>query len=65
MSDHVKTRLRVGNTQVELHRINGETAWLDTIDARKTVRDHPEEWGYQPFSADQQKAARRDMVFSA
>lgn len=46
--------------KVMIHRINGETAEMYEIDARHTVREHPSEWSYTPFSPDAQKAAQED-----
>jgi len=57
----VETRHHRGVTQHLIHRINGESAWLDSADARRTVNDHSDEWAFRPFSAAQQKAAQRDM----
>jgi len=56
-----ETRRRIGITEYLLHRANGESAWISAFDARATVRNHPEEWAFQPFSAAQQKAAQVDM----
>lgn len=46
--------------KTEIHRINGEIATMDTLSARETVRNHPEEWSVEPFSAEEQKKARKD-----
>lgn len=42
--------------KVTLHYKDGTTAELDTIDARRTLRDHPSEWSTEPFPADVRKA---------
>ncbi|MGK9282330.1 hypothetical protein [Sinorhizobium meliloti] len=56
-----ETRTYLGRSQTKIHRINGEESWQDSIDARRTVREHAEEWAFTPFSAAQQTAARKDM----
>jgi len=35
--------------KVTLHYKDGTTAELDTVDARRTLRDHPSEWSTEPF----------------
>lgn len=61
MHPNVEDRRRLGSTQYKIHRINGESVWQDAVDARHTVRNHPEEWSFTPFSADDQKAAQKDI----
>jgi hypothetical protein len=48
-------------TQVQIHRINGETARPDSHSAREAVLNHPDEWSFTPFSAAEQRAAQRDI----
>lgn len=56
----VETRHIAGRSQTKIHRVNGEEAWQDAIDARRTVRNHPDEWSFTPFSAAQQQEALKD-----
>ncbi|MHC2298220.1 hypothetical protein [Rhizobium mongolense] len=56
-----ESRRHAGRTQILLHRINGESAWQDSIDARHTVRNHQDEWSFTPWPADVQKKAQRDI----
>lgn len=44
--------------KMKLHHIDGSTADIDAIDARRTLRDHPSEWSTSPFPADVQEKAR-------
>lgn len=44
--------------KMKLHHIDGSTAEIDAIDARRTLRDHPSEWATSAFPADVQKKAQ-------
>ena len=44
--------------KMKLHHIEGSTAEIDAIDARRTLRDHPSEWATSPFPAEVQKKAQ-------
>jgi hypothetical protein len=44
--------------KMKLHHIDGSTADIDAIDARRTLRDHPSEWSTSPFPAEVQEKAR-------
>lgn len=48
-------------TKVKIHRITGETAEMDAIDARQAVRSHPNEWATEPFSTEQQQKAEKAL----
>ncbi|TDX88467.1 hypothetical protein EDE05_102444 [Neorhizobium sp. R1-B] len=61
MTHSVESRAHYGTTQIKVHRINGESAWQASVDARQTVREHPDEWSFTPFSAAEQRAAQRDI----
>lgn len=50
--------------KVAIHRVNGEVATMDAIDARQAVRNHPAEWAYEPFSAEARKTALNDPIFA-
>ncbi|NTF62087.1 hypothetical protein G6L91_11475 [Agrobacterium rhizogenes] len=52
-------------TKVTVYRCNGETADLDSSDARTAVRNHPDEWSFTLFSAEQQAAAQADPSIEA
>ncbi|WP_105438485.1 hypothetical protein [Neorhizobium sp. T25_13] len=60
MSNQIETRLRLGATQINVHRVNGESAWMDAVDARRTAQRLPDEWSLTPFTAEQQAAALQD-----
>lgn len=61
MSQQTETRRVGGVTEIKIHRINGESAWTDSVSAREAVNNHPDEWSFVPFSAAAQKEAQRDM----
>lgn len=61
MTHSVESRDHHGKTQIKIHRINGESSWQDAVDARHTVREHPEEWSFTRFSAAEQRAAQKDI----
>ncbi|MBN9155812.1 hypothetical protein [Microbacterium sp.] len=44
--------------KIKLHHIDGSTAEIDAIDARRVLRDHPSEWAETAFPADVQKKAQ-------
>jgi|GEM_PF-2996544 len=44
--------------KMKLHHIDGSTADIDAIDARRTLRDHPSEWSTTPFPDEVQKKAQ-------
>lgn len=46
--------------KMKLHHIDGSTADIDAIDARRVLRDHPSEWARTPFPEDVQKQAQAD-----
>lgn len=56
-----KSRRTAGVTEFECHRVNGESAWIGAVDARHAIRNHPDEWAFEPFSTAQQRAAQADM----
>lgn len=45
--------------QVTLHRKDGTKATMDTIDARRTLAEHPSEWSASPFPASVVKAEQQ------
>lgn len=38
-------------TMLEIHRVSGERATLPAIDAKRAVREHPQEWSREPWPA--------------
>lgn len=44
-------------TLVTIHRIDGTSVSLPSIDAREAVTAHPAEWSYSPFSPEAIRAA--------
>ena len=44
--------------KMKLHHIDGSTADIDAIDARRVLREHPSEWATSAFPADVQKKAQ-------
>lgn len=61
MNSGENVRTYQGRTQIQIHRVNGESSWQDGMDARRVVRDHPNEWSLTPFSTAEQKAALKHM----
>lgn len=47
---------------VKLYRNNGETAVMETIDARRVLAEHPSEWSGSPFPDDVVKAEKSNTV---
>ncbi len=43
--------------KVKLYRVTGDKAEMDSVDARRAVKEHPNEWSYQPWTKDQQQDA--------
>lgn len=42
--------------KVKLHYKDGTTAEMDSVDARRALRDHPSEWSSEPFPSDVRKS---------
>lgn len=47
--------------KMKIHFRDGSIVEQDAIDARKTLRDHPEEWRTSPFPESVQKASKADF----
>lgn len=45
-----------------IYRVTGDEAVMDAIDARHAVRNHPDEWSYDPFTPEQQQEALRKVI---
>ena len=43
--------------KVKIYRITGDEAEMFSIDARRAVKEHPDEWSYQPWTKEQQQDA--------
>lgn len=48
--------------KITIHSAWGENATLDSIDARRTVKQHPDQWRMQPFPAGDIEQGKADKV---
>ncbi|WP_187182217.1 hypothetical protein [Rhizobium sp. WL3] len=46
-------------TKVKIYRVTGDSAEMYAGDAREAVRNHPNEWAFEPFSAEQTEKAQK------
>lgn len=42
---------------VKIYRVTGDEAEMHGIDAKRAVKEHPNEWSYQPWSKEENQAA--------
>lgn len=48
--------------RLRMHRINGESIEVPSVDAHEATRNHPNEWSLTPFSAEQIRAYQDSLA---
>ena len=47
---------------VKIYRVTGDEAEMHSVDAKRAVSEHPNEWSYQPWSKEENQAAIARML---